>query len=754
MSVSNKKNKGTKINTLATILLTSIITLTLVLLLGLVPGIDFFRYYASGYTIKRSAKTSPARTVLWEQPKLLPGRMNEVHGNNDATISPDGKTIILTRSYSQHNKDLYVSYLIKDEWSKPKSLKKINTEFNEISPEISDNGNLLLFSSDRPGGAGGFDIWYSKKSGVNWDKPILLDSKINTKDNEIYPYIADDMLSFYFSSDRPNTNKASNPKKNFNIFLSSIDKKNKLISDNDYNRYFSSYNKVTALNKLNSSFNEGKVAVTDKGNMIFFSSNRPDGVGGYDLYKSYLIEDQYTEPYNFGKPVNTKDDEISPTLSLEGFGLFFTSNYGSRNQKNHHIYTTSSREVLAKYDYSLFTNLLLIIIFILLAVFVIWVILRLLVYKNSMKMIVKCLIIALLLHLLFAYLSAFWFLAKTKTESRVKTPEEMTININTLARESIATAIREGTASLPKVKSASSTEKPIEKVTIPTQRPTAQADSSVSWQATLIKLTDAPVTMTKSKSTSEVESPATSDNSISSVKPVLSGATNITLESPEGIGDNEAAPKKGQAKGLPNPSKLPKFKQKKRLFKPQRKQELDDAEITDIAVVEIKPAIDMGKDNSKIILSEEANAADGKNTGSETNNDNLSKILGKDSVDAGWPSEAGSLFIQNDFVMITPKIGKGSSQQALGLLLSDKRFSRPAPISYSAQMNNFMIKRILLEREIIKSLYRFVNFDVIQKSHADELFNERVGNIIYTATPNFIIETDSELELPEKYLSK
>ena len=69
-------------------------------------------------------------------------------------------------------------------------------------------------------------------------------------------------------------------------------------------------------------------------------------------------------------------------------------------------------------------------------------------------------------------------------------------------------------------------------------------------------------------------------------------------------------------------------------------------------------------------------------------------------------------------------------------------------------MNNFMIKRILLEREIIKSLYRFVNSDVIQKSHADKLFNERVGNIIYTATPNFIIETDSELELPEKYLSK
>jgi len=48
------------------------------------------------------------------------------------------------------------------------------------------------------------------------------------------------------------------------------------------------------------------------------------------------------------------------------------------------------------------------------------VILRLLIYKNNMKMIVKCLLIALLLHLLFAYLSAFWFFSEKLAEARKK----------------------------------------------------------------------------------------------------------------------------------------------------------------------------------------------------------------------------------------------------------------------------------------------------------------------------------------------
>ncbi len=761
MKVPKKKTRETKnkYNSIATVLITIIVTLIIVFALSFVPGLDYFKYYASGYSIKRSAKTSPARTVLWEQPKLITGRINEVHGNNDATISPDGKTIVLTRSYSVHNKDLYISYLIEDEWSKPKPLNKVNTEYNESTPEIAAEGNLLLFASDRPGGAGGYDIWYSRKTGINtWSTPeIINNDDINTKYNELYPYLNEDKISFYLSSDRP-TSTTDIPKKDYDIFTANTAETNLNNKVNiDYSDFFNSFTGIKSIKKLNSPYNEGRVALTERGNLIYFSSDRPGGIGGYDLYKSYIIEDQYTEPYNFGKPVNTEDDEISPSLSLEGFGLFFCSNYNSRNPRNFYVYTTVSREVLAKIDYSIFTNLILIIIFILLTIFVLWIILRLLLYKNNMKMIVKCLLIALLLHLLFAYLSAFWFFTKQLSQNKPKTPEEMTININTLARESIATSIREGTASLPKVKSSSSSEQPVEKITIPAQKPTVQSNTSVSWKASIIKPTNTPVSMTKSESVSEIKSTVMVEDSTSSIKPAISGSPNITLESPEGMGENEAAKTKGKSKGLPNPTDPPSFKQNKKVFvkeksKTKNKMELKDIEVADISIALIKPEMDMSQRNSQIMSPKTLNNATGKNTGSQIENEDVSQIIGLDSLDAGWPSEAGSLFIQNNFAMVIPESSKALTQQKLGLLKKDNYMTKYNSIHLKNQQTQILINKLIFEKEILKNIYRFINFNVIEKPFTDTAFSERIGETIYSATPNFIIVTDSELEVPEKYL--
>ena len=762
MNVPKKEKREikSKYNSIATIFITIIITLIIVFALSFVPGLDYFRYYASGYSIRRNAKTSPVRTVLWEQPKLITGRINEVHGNNDATISPDGKTIVLTRSYSEHNKDLYVSYLIEDAWSKPRALNKINSEYNESTPEISADGNLLLFASDRPGGAGGYDIWYSKKNGESgWSAPkIINNDNINTKYDELYPYLSDDMISFYLSSNRP-TSTTEIKKKDFDIFTVNTAESNLSNKPNiDFYNFLNSFTNINPLNQLNSPYDEGRVALTEKGNLIYFSSNRPEGIGGYDLYKSYIIEDQYTEPYNFGEPVNTKDDEISPSLSLEGFGLFFCSNYNSRNSGNFYIYTTISREVLAKIDYSIFTNLLLIIIFILLTIFILWIILRLLLYKNNMKMIVKCLLIALLLHLLFAYLSAFWFFTKQMAKNKPKTPEEMTININTLARESIATSIREGTASLPKVKSSSSSEQPVEKITIPTQKPTVQSNTSVSWQASIIKPTNTPVTMNNTKSVSEIKSTVMVEDSTNSVKPAISGSPNITLESPEGMGETEAAKTKGKSKGLPNPTEPPSFKQKKKVFvkekeKTKNKMELKDIEVADVSVALIKPELDISQKNSQIMSPKSVNTAAGKSSGSQENED-VSQIIGLDNLDAGWPSEAGSLFIRNNFAMVIPKQSKSLTKQNLGLLKKDNYLTEYNSVLLKNQQAQILINKLILEKEILKNIYKFVNFNIIEKTFADTKFSERIGDTIYSATPSFIIVTDSELEVPEKYLEE
>lgn len=75
-----------------------------------------------------------------------------------------------------------------------------SNEYNIEHPSISNDGLTLYFSSDMPGGMGGMDIYYSRKSGTSWGTPVNLGSKVNTSGNEVYPFInAKDVL--YFSSD-------------------------------------------------------------------------------------------------------------------------------------------------------------------------------------------------------------------------------------------------------------------------------------------------------------------------------------------------------------------------------------------------------------------------------------------------------------------------------------------------------------------------------------------------------------------------
>ena len=59
--------------------------------------------------------------------------------------------------------DLYFSYFIDEKWSEPSNLKwPVNTVSWESQPSISADGRTLYFSSSRPGGVGGKDIWYTK----------------------------------------------------------------------------------------------------------------------------------------------------------------------------------------------------------------------------------------------------------------------------------------------------------------------------------------------------------------------------------------------------------------------------------------------------------------------------------------------------------------------------------------------------------------------------------------------------------------
>ncbi len=136
----------------------------------------------------------------WGAPEKISPNINIKYHDAAASLSPDGKTLFLY--YEEGNGDIYTSTFENGEWSKAKPLNKnINSHFWETSASISADGSKLYFTSDRPGGQGGLDIYVSEltKKG-DWGKPVNLGKKINTQYNEDSPFIHPDGVTLYFSS--------------------------------------------------------------------------------------------------------------------------------------------------------------------------------------------------------------------------------------------------------------------------------------------------------------------------------------------------------------------------------------------------------------------------------------------------------------------------------------------------------------------------------------------------------------------------
>ena len=91
-------------------------------------------------------------------------------------------------------------------WTMPKKMdQNINSKYWDSQPNLSSNGNILFFVSNRLGGKGGRDIWYSIRTNDGWSLAKNLGGEVNTEFDDIAPFISENMLDFYFSSNRTNS---------------------------------------------------------------------------------------------------------------------------------------------------------------------------------------------------------------------------------------------------------------------------------------------------------------------------------------------------------------------------------------------------------------------------------------------------------------------------------------------------------------------------------------------------------------------
>ena len=136
-----------------------------------------------------SPSVTPDGEMIYFTATAIKVKKGEVKRVGTTQISEDGVS----------NLKIYSARFINGKFSYVQELSFNNKEYNCTHPCITKEGNVLYFVSDMPGGFGGLDIYRStKQADGTWGQPVNLGNKINTSENEMYPYVADGYL--YFSS--------------------------------------------------------------------------------------------------------------------------------------------------------------------------------------------------------------------------------------------------------------------------------------------------------------------------------------------------------------------------------------------------------------------------------------------------------------------------------------------------------------------------------------------------------------------------
>jgi outer membrane protein OmpA-like peptidoglycan-associated protein len=124
----------------------------------------------------------------WAMPQAIHITDMNPRGNViDFAFGPDQRTLILSMQHdsSMGGQDLFVCFLDEknNTWTKPLWLgSTVNSRYNEITPFLAADGKTLYFSSDRPGGTGELDVWRAERldeSWQRWSSPEHLDQTIN-----------------------------------------------------------------------------------------------------------------------------------------------------------------------------------------------------------------------------------------------------------------------------------------------------------------------------------------------------------------------------------------------------------------------------------------------------------------------------------------------------------------------------------------------------------------------------------------------
>ncbi len=243
--------------------------------------------------------------------------VNSRYDDYAPTISRDDKILIFTSRReggssvlkdvdNKYFEDIYITEWDGTDWSSPENIgEPVNSEQHDSNIGMSPNGERLYIYKTENGG----DIYVSEKKNDKWGSPKALDDPINSEYRETSAYEVSDNLRMFFSSDRPDG------KGGLDIYLATKDSKGR-------------WKNVEALpDVINTKYDEESPYFDEETNTLYFSSKGHNGMGNHDIFMSKYDPDTETweTPENLGFPINTSDDDLFFVLSSDSETAYYSS---------------------------------------------------------------------------------------------------------------------------------------------------------------------------------------------------------------------------------------------------------------------------------------------------------------------------------------------------------------------------------------------------------------------------------------------
>ncbi len=218
----------------------------------------------------------------WGIPIPLGPTVNSSAEESWPSISLDGLSLYFCDGFSRQkfrpdgygNGDIWVTRRTRDSdsWDPPENLgPPVNTRYSEVCPFIWSDGCTLLFSSNRPGGSGNWDLWITTRESINdkWDEPLHL-ANVNSSNSELGPAMSPDGLVLLFQRGLANTSELW------------------MAARRTVDEPFGPPEKVAT--PVNSPYYEDASArFSADGSTLYFGSTRPGGCGDYDMWQVPIL---------------------------------------------------------------------------------------------------------------------------------------------------------------------------------------------------------------------------------------------------------------------------------------------------------------------------------------------------------------------------------------------------------------------------------------------------------------------------------